>query len=131
VRTACYRLDCSNTVQEGEAEELTLRLDRLKKTEKDRIRQIKALEQEIVRTREELAKPPDVKPEKAEDLAAEMVCHQKLHLIWCLCLMGQQRQLTVERQGVLDRKGALDDKIKSNIDNRAKFSTALNYAHGE
>ncbi|KAF8237930.1 P-loop containing nucleoside triphosphate hydrolase protein [Tricholoma matsutake] len=98
---------------EGEAEELTLKLDRLKQTEKERIKRIKALEQEIVKTREELAKPPDVKLEKEEDLAAEM------------------RQLNVERQGVVYRKGALDDKIKSNIDNRAKFSASSTMARLE
>lgn len=63
----------TNTVQEGEAEDLTLKLDSLKKREKERIRRIKTLEQEISRTEEELAKPPDVKLEKEEDLAAEAV----------------------------------------------------------
>lgn len=63
-------------MQENEAEELTLKLDRLKKTEKERIRQIKTFEQEIAKTQEELAKHLDVKLEKAEDLAAEMVSDQ-------------------------------------------------------
>jgi structural maintenance of chromosomes protein 5 len=66
-------LDYLQTLQEGDAEELTLKLDRLKKTEKERVRRIKSLEQEITRTEEELAKPPDVKLEKEEDLATEMV----------------------------------------------------------
>lgn len=60
-------------IQEADAEDLTLKLDRLKKEEKDRIRKIKALEAEIARTKEELAKVPDVKPEKMEDLQNEMV----------------------------------------------------------
>jgi structural maintenance of chromosomes protein 5 len=63
----------TDIVQESEAEELTQKLDRLKKTEKERIRRIKALEQEITRTQEELEKPPDAKLEKEEDLVAEMV----------------------------------------------------------
>ena len=48
-----------------------------------------------------------------------------------LILMVQQRQLHLERQGIVDRKGALDEKIKSNIDNRAKFVASLNFAHAE
>jgi hypothetical protein len=63
-------------MQENEAEELTLKLDRLKKAEKERIRQIKVFEQEIAKTQEELSKHLDVKLEKAEDLAAEMVSDQ-------------------------------------------------------
>jgi hypothetical protein len=55
-------------------------LDQLKKTEKERIRRIKTLEQEIVKTQEELAKPPDVKLEKEEDLAAEMVGYEGIFL---------------------------------------------------
>jgi structural maintenance of chromosomes protein 5 len=48
-----------------------------------------------------------------------------------LIFMGQQRQLIAERQGVVFRKGAVDDKIKLNIDNRAKFTASLGYAHAE
>jgi len=48
-------------------------LDNLKKEEKERARRIKVLEQEIIRTKEELVKQQEVKPEKVEDLQVEMV----------------------------------------------------------
>lgn len=60
-------------MQETEADELSLRLDRLKKEEKERARKIKSLEAEIARTKEELAKPPDVKLEKLQDVLDEIV----------------------------------------------------------
>lgn len=58
--------------QEGEAEDLGLKLDRLKKDEKERVRKIKNLEGNISRLEAELAKPA-VKLEKNEDLVNEMV----------------------------------------------------------
>lgn len=60
-------------MQETDADELSLRLDRLKKEEKERARKIKSLEAEIVRTKDELAKPPDVKLEKIQDVLDEIV----------------------------------------------------------
>jgi hypothetical protein len=46
-------------------------------------------------------------------------------------LIAQQRQLNIERQGVVERKNTLDDKIKLNIDNRAKFTASLTFANAE
>ena len=60
--------------KEQEADEFISKLDNLKKEEKERARRIKALEQEITRTKEELVKQQEVKPEKVEDLQVEMVC---------------------------------------------------------
>lgn len=48
-----------------------------------------------------------------------------------LVFMVRQRQLHLERQGTVDRRGALDDKIKLNIDNRAKFVASLTFANAE
>lgn len=64
---------CSNVSQESDAEDLSLRLDRLKKEEKERARKIKNLETEIIKTKEELAKPPDVKLEKLSDVIDDLV----------------------------------------------------------
>ncbi|GLB34268.1 putative P-loop containing nucleoside triphosphate hydrolase protein [Lyophyllum shimeji] len=98
---------------EGDAEELTSRLDRLKREEKDRARRIRALEIEIEKTKEEQAKLMEVKLEKHEDLVAEA------------------RQIHLERQDVTARKGSVDEKLKTNIDNKARVNTQLNLAHGE
>lgn len=43
----------------------------------------------------------------------------------------QQRQLNSERQEVLHRKNSLDEQLKSNIDNRARFTASLNSAQTE
>ncbi|KAF5388335.1 hypothetical protein D9615_000804 [Tricholomella constricta] len=95
---------------ETDADELTSRLDRLKKEEKDRVKRIKGLEIDVDKTKEELAKLSEVKPEKHEDLVAEA------------------RQINLERADVVARKGDVDDKLRVNIDERAKSNVQLNVA---
>ena len=60
------------SIQETDAEELTLKLDLLKKEEKERGKKIKYLEAEIVKVKGEIDNP--VKLEKMEVLIEEMVC---------------------------------------------------------
>jgi structural maintenance of chromosomes protein 5 len=50
-----------------------LKLDNMKKAEKERQKKIKTMEAEISRIKNYLDAPPEVKPEKLEDLLAEMV----------------------------------------------------------
>ncbi|KAG5651262.1 hypothetical protein H0H81_009306, partial [Sphagnurus paluster] len=98
---------------EQEAEDLSSKLDRLKKDEKERLRKIKGFEAEIERTKEELAKLSQVKLEKPEDLQAEA------------------RQINTERADVIARKENVDDKLRTNIDQKARMNVQLAQAHGE
>lgn len=61
-----------NSLQENEAEDVTNRLDGLKRAEKDRAKKIKDLENQLRKMQDELDNPP-----KLEDLEAinnEIVC---------------------------------------------------------
>ncbi|KAF8076878.1 hypothetical protein FPV67DRAFT_1605252 [Lyophyllum atratum] len=98
---------------EQDAEELTAKLDRLKREEKDRARRIKGLEAEIEKTKEELAKLMEVKLEKAEDIGAEA------------------RQINLERADVIARRGSLDDKLKVNIENKARAKSYLDRGYDD
>lgn len=64
----------SDNKQEGEAEELTSQLDRLKKEERERLKKIAGLETEIERTQTELARLSQIELENTEDLRTEAVC---------------------------------------------------------
>ncbi|KAG6841292.1 hypothetical protein C0991_012462 [Blastosporella zonata] len=96
---------------ETDVEEVTSKLDQIKKEEKDRLKRISALEAEIEKTKIILNKLLEVKLEKVEDLTAEA------------------RQIHLERQDVEARKLQVEDKIKVNIDNKAKSNSNLNLAH--
>lgn len=64
-------LEISLILQENEAEELTMKIDNLKKTEKERIKKIRAYEADLERMEAELKKPVQV--EREEDVQAEIV----------------------------------------------------------
>ncbi|KAG5644817.1 hypothetical protein DXG03_007639 [Asterophora parasitica] len=98
---------------ETDAEELTAKLDRLKKEEKDRLKRIKALEVEIERTKEELAKSPEVKQENLDGFTTEF------------------RRINAERADVMARKGEADERLRVNIDAKARMNAQLGMAHAE
>jgi hypothetical protein len=74
ILSTSFSLFISNTtacIQENEAEELTMKLDLLKKEEKERGKKIKNLEADIVKVKAEIDNP--VKLEKVEVLIEEAV----------------------------------------------------------
>ncbi len=71
VYRACVRYHRSPPIQDEDAEDLKNRLDRLKRSEKDRANQIKRLERTVEEIREKLAHPP--KTENLEDINNEIV----------------------------------------------------------
>ncbi|KAG6812148.1 hypothetical protein H0H92_004147 [Tricholoma furcatifolium] len=98
---------------EGEAEEVTLKLERLKQEEKERVRKISVLEAEIQRTQKELDRLSEIKLEDLEGLRAEA------------------KQVQTERSDVELRKSRAEDGIKSVIDKKAQSNSFLNNAYAD
>ncbi|KAF8885790.1 P-loop containing nucleoside triphosphate hydrolase protein [Infundibulicybe gibba] len=96
---------------EAESEELTTRLDNIKKAAKERVKKIRNIEAEISRIQAELAKP--VKLEKQE------------------YLIDQAKQINLERSDVIARKGALEERLRFNIDQKAQAKVQLESANAE
>jgi hypothetical protein len=73
VRKICHASQSPSNMdeKESEAEDVTIKLQDLKKNEKDRLKRIKALETEIAKITSELEKP--VETEKMEDINDDLV----------------------------------------------------------
>ncbi|KAH7887410.1 hypothetical protein F5I97DRAFT_1925860 [Phlebopus sp. FC_14] len=94
---------------EGEAEEVTNKLDGLKKAEKDRLKKIKDLQNQIRKWQETIANPPQLEDEQA--------------------ITEEMRQLNSEHNQTRNRMEELQDRQKVNIDasaaEKAKISEAM------
>jgi hypothetical protein len=110
--------------QDTEADDLTLKLENLKKDEKNRVKRIKVLENEVTKMTSELEKP--VKTEKMEDVVTAQVC-----LTWATRLLDihnfalLQRELNLERHEVVKRHEDLQDRQKTNVNETSKHKIEI------
>ena len=104
----------SYTSQEAEAEDAMLKLENLKKSEKDRVKRIKALQAEIAKITSELKSP--VETESMEDINDELVGGSTILMHLSNFLLSMQRQLNLEHRDTINRQGELQERQKANID---------------
>lgn len=74
-----------NVLQENEAEEVTNRLDGLKRAEKDRAKKIKDLENQVRKMQNEIDNPPEM--EDLEAINNAIVRYNLFRLFWLMTLV--------------------------------------------
>ncbi|KAG6331319.1 hypothetical protein ID866_7768 [Astraeus odoratus] len=96
---------------ENEAEDITTKLDGLKRAEKDRLKKIKDMQSQIIKWQQEVDNPPEL-----EDIQA---------------INEEIRKLNMERNQTMNRMDDLQVRQRTNVDESAAEKAKISNAHDQ